>query len=80
MKKVLFLLMIPVLCLGSRTIGFPIIGTFAIFDSENYSSNSAAESAELVSKTLDCSGANIVLLYFDHYFAGSNGQFNISGV
>mgnify|MGYP001019683226 FL=1 len=58
---------------GNRTIGFPIIGTFAIFDSENYSSNSGAESAELVSKTLDCSGTNDVLLYFDHYFAGSNG-------
>jgi len=58
---------------GSRTIGFPIIGTYAIFDSDSVSSNGGDEEVELISTILDCSGALDVLLYFDHYFAGSSG-------
>ena len=58
---------------GNRSIGYPIIGTYAIFDSDSVSTGGGSEQVELISTILDCSGANDVLLYFDHYFAGSSG-------
>ena len=40
---------------GNRAPGFPIIGTFAIFDSENYSQSGGAEKAQIESPFIDCS-------------------------
>ena len=58
---------------GNRAPGFPIIGTFAIFDSENYSQSGGAEKAQIESPFIDCSISTSILMYFDHYFVGGNG-------
>ena len=58
---------------GNRAPGFPIIGTFAIFDSENYSQSGGPEKAQIESPFIDCSISPSILMYFDHYFVGGNG-------
>ncbi len=58
---------------GNRTMNFPIIGTFAIFDSEFYSGSGGAEQVDLVTPYLDCSINPHILLFFDHFFAGGRG-------
>ncbi len=58
---------------GNRTMNFPIIGTFAIFDSEYYSGSGGAEQVDLVTPFLDCSINPHILLFFDHFFAGGRG-------
>ena len=58
---------------GNRAPGFPMIGTFAIFDSENYSQSGGPEKAQIESPSVDCSFSTSILMYFDHYFVGGNG-------
>ncbi|MEK9620516.1 MAG: hypothetical protein VW078_10530, partial [Flavobacteriales bacterium] len=58
---------------GNRAPGFPIIGTFAIFDSENYSQGGGAETSNLESPSMDCSISPSILMNFDHYFIGGSG-------
>ncbi len=56
---------------GARSINYPVSGQFAIFDSEAYSSGNGQEISELVSPFLDCSFKEHIILFFDHFFAGS---------
>ena len=56
-----------------RRADFPIIGTFAMFDSEKNSGDSIAEKIILESPFLDCSFSSSILLYFDHVFVGGRG-------
>ena len=55
---------------GSRSIGFPFIGNYAIFDCENYSYSNGSESSVLESPYIDCSISPNIFLIFDYYFAG----------
>ena len=59
---------------GNRAFGFPIIGTFAIFDSENYSQSGGPEKAQIESPFIDCSISPSILMYFDHYFVGTASE------
>ncbi len=58
---------------AERTVNFPIIGKFAIFDSDFYSRGNGAEQSELLTPYLDCSFNAHILLFFDHFFAGGRG-------
>jgi|GEM_PF-3501238 len=58
---------------ANRLINFPISGTFAIFDSENYSDNGVAEDVVLQSPSMDCSVSSYIFLYFDHFYAKGTG-------
>jgi hypothetical protein len=53
---------------GKRTVTFPVIGTFAIFDSENYSGPGGVEKVSLETPFVDCSFSPYIILYFDHVF------------
>jgi hypothetical protein len=60
---------------GKRQANFPIIGTFAIFDSETYSGGGGAEKVSLETPFVDCSFSPYIILYFDHVFASRrNGK------
>lgn len=59
---------------GGRTPNFPVSGQFAIFDGAHHSFDSLPEEVVLESVFLDVSGTNNVLLTFDHYFNGANGD------
>ncbi|MGB1038988.1 MAG: hypothetical protein ACPGYY_10105 [Bacteroidia bacterium] len=63
---------------ASRTVGTPISGNFAIFDSDNYSNNSLAEDVELISPSFNASSATVLTLSFDHYFrSGAGGAIEV---
>jgi gliding motility-associated-like protein len=51
---------------GERTINYPVIEPFAIFDSENYSDNGEAEEVSLETPFIDASASDNVLLSFHH--------------
>ncbi|MEN9950534.1 MAG: hypothetical protein RLY85_1286, partial [Bacteroidota bacterium] len=55
---------------GGRSVSFPVIGNFAIFDSQRESPTGGAEKVSLVSPFVDCSFSQQILLYFDHQFVG----------
>ncbi|MEY3311989.1 MAG: hypothetical protein RL348_1332, partial [Bacteroidota bacterium] len=58
---------------GNRVAAFPIVGQFAIFDSENYSVNNGPEKVSLETPFVDCSFSPVILLYFDHDFKSAQG-------
>ncbi|HER09596.1 MAG TPA: hypothetical protein ENO20_11880, partial [Bacteroides sp.] len=58
---------------GNRVVNFPVIGTFAIFDSEQISNDGNAESVVLETPFFDATVSQEILLSFDHYFLGGNG-------
>jgi hypothetical protein len=58
---------------GKRNPGFPITGTFAIFDSENYSGGNGPEKVSLETPFIDCSFSPFTILYFDHQFSAARG-------
>ncbi|MCF8294804.1 MAG: gliding motility-associated C-terminal domain-containing protein [Bacteroidales bacterium] len=59
---------------GAIALNFPIIGQFAIFDSQHYSDNLLADESILESPSFDASIGSNVFLFFDHYFTGSSGD------
>jgi gliding motility-associated-like protein len=60
---------------AKRVPAFPITGTFAIFDSENYSGGNGAEKVSLETPFIDCSFSPFTILYFDHQFSSvRNGR------
>ena len=60
---------------GNRVLDFPIIGTFAIFDSENYSNDSQVEKSYLETGEIDCSVSPNIILLFDHQLIIETGNF-----
>ncbi|AIZ62817.1 hypothetical protein PK28_02375 [Hymenobacter sp. DG25B] len=58
---------------GGRNINYPFSGSFAIFDSENYSTDGGKETATLETRFFDASVSQNTVLYFDHFFAGGKG-------
>ncbi|MEL6589584.1 MAG: hypothetical protein AAFQ68_05865, partial [Bacteroidota bacterium] len=58
---------------GGRVINPPISGTFAIFDSDAYSSGGNAEDVALESPSFDASTYGTLLLKSDMYFLGGYG-------
>lgn len=55
---------------------------FAIFDSDNYGPDGAAEDADLITPPIDCSTLSVVALRFEHYFDagfGGAGEVFVSG-
>lgn len=58
---------------GQRSVTFPVIGTFAIFDSEQYSGSGGAEKVSLETPFVDCSFSPYIILYFDHVFKSNRG-------
>ncbi len=58
---------------GGRTINSPVSGTFAIFDSDDYSSGGDDENVALVSPSFSAASYDLLYLSFDTYFAGGYG-------
>ncbi|MCR5890373.1 PKD domain-containing protein [Hymenobacter sp. J193] len=58
---------------GGRNINYPFSGSFAIFDSENYSPDGKKETSTLETRFFDASVSQNTILYFDHFFAGGKG-------
>ncbi len=58
---------------GTRTVNYPIIGRFAIFDSENISTNDSEENVILETPYFDATISQEILFSFDHYFQGGDG-------
>jgi hypothetical protein len=58
---------------GKRVSSFPVVGQFAIFDSENYSGGNGAEKVSLETPYVDCSFSPFIILYFDHEFKSQRG-------
>lgn len=58
---------------GKRSAAFPIVGQFAIFDSENYSGGNGVEKVSLETPYVDCSFSPFIILYFDHEFKSQRG-------
>ncbi len=56
-----------------RTINSPISGTFAIFDSDNYSLGGGAENVALESPAFDAADFNTLNCSFDYYFNSGYG-------
>ncbi|MFY0608591.1 MAG: hypothetical protein JXR10_17875, partial [Cyclobacteriaceae bacterium] len=59
--------------LGQRTVEFPFVGKFSIFDGQTQSNNGSPEEVSLETPFLDCSSNADILLIFDHVFVGDNG-------
>lgn len=58
---------------GKRVSSFPVVGQFAIFDSEKYSGGNGAEKVSLETPYVDCSFSPFIILYFDHEFKSQRG-------
>ncbi|MEO0001892.1 MAG: hypothetical protein RL766_1938, partial [Bacteroidota bacterium] len=58
---------------GKRVAAFPVVGQFAIFDSENYSGGNGIEKVSLETPYVDCSFSPFIILYFDHEFKSQRG-------
>ncbi len=58
---------------GNRVSSFPVVGQFAIFDSERYSGGNGAEKVSLETPYVDCSFSPFIILYFDHEFKSQRG-------
>ncbi len=59
---------------GAISLTYPIIGQFAIFDSEHNSNNLLPEESLLESPSFDASIGSNVYLFFDHRFTGNAGD------
>ena len=57
---------------GGRDIKYPMIGTFAIFDSDNTSRNQMAENVFLETPAFDATISQQILFSFDHWFVGGD--------
>ncbi len=55
-------------------VNYPVIGKFAIFDSEHISTNGSAENIVLETPYFDATISQEILLSFDHYFTAGNGS------
>ena len=58
---------------GNREVNYPMIGTFAIFDSKYLSGNQTEENIILETPYFDATISAEILCSFDHYFVGGNG-------
>ena len=58
---------------GTRVVNYPMIGTFAIFDSEGISKNQMPENVILETPFFDATISSDILFSFDHYFVGGTG-------
>ena len=58
---------------GSKVVNYPMIGTFAIFDSEGISKNQVPENVILETPFFDATISAEILFSFDHYFLGGEG-------
>ena len=58
---------------GTRVVNYPMIGTFAIFDSEGISRNQMPENVVLETPFFDATLSSDILFSFDHYFVGGTG-------
>ena len=58
---------------GAKVVNYPMIGTFAIFDSEGISKNEVPENVILETPYFDATISAEILFSFDHYFEVGEG-------
>ncbi|MFH0757458.1 MAG: hypothetical protein V2B15_09235 [Bacteroidota bacterium] len=57
---------------GARIVNYPMIGKFAIFDSEHISNDRSPENVVLETPFFDGTISPEILISFDHYFLGGH--------